>query len=139
MGRNENDVQREQKNVPICALEGDVYMHTLGGQHCKGYRLSGFHSTAKKQGKHTTGILLAKKPWNLTAGTWKCFILISKRQQQQLTRLAELLPVIFLTKNDEHSWLRLQERTDKCMKSDPTSTTDSQNNLSQLALTSLCI
>lgn len=60
IGRNKNDVQREQENMPICASEGDIYMHALGGQHCEGYGLSGFHSTAKKQGKHTTGVLLAQ-------------------------------------------------------------------------------
>lgn len=60
MGKNENGVQREQKNVPICASEGDIRMDALGGQHCKGCGLSGFHGTPKKQGMHTTGMLLAQ-------------------------------------------------------------------------------
>lgn len=76
MGRNENDAQRQQKKASICASEGDIYMHALGGQHCKGYRLSRFQSTPKKH--YRDPLSTAKKPWNLTAGTWKCFIWISK-------------------------------------------------------------
>lgn len=66
MRRNEKDVQREQKHVSICALEGDAYTRALGGWHRQGSTaeerrgLSGFRSAAKKQGKHTVGILLAQ-------------------------------------------------------------------------------
>lgn len=154
MWRNEKDVQREQKHMSICALEGDAYMHALGGWHWqdstaeKRYGLSGFHSAAKKQQKHTMGILLAqlRNHGSTLQGSENALCWFQKATTAAgKVSWAGIATASYFFDNKWGVFLVRTGRKDSQMVrmvawnlAHPISTTDFQNNLAQAALTSLC-
>lgn len=140
--------------MSICASEGDAYVPALGGRHWqdgtaeKRYGLLGFHSTTKKQWKHTTGILLAqlRNHGSTLQGSENtlCWFQEATTAAGKVSWAGIATASYFF----DNKWWTLLVRTGRKDSqivrkivwnlAHPISTTDFQNNLAQPALISLC-
>lgn len=142
----------KEKRSTCLYVPRKAYTHALVGQHWqdgtaeKRYGLSGFHSTAKKQRKHTMGILLQLRNHGITLqGSENALCWFQKATTAAgKVSWAGIATASYFFDNKWWTFLVRTGRKDSQMVrkvawnlAHPISTTDFLNNLSQAALISL--